>query len=240
MPVWTVTTYPLSDADQPDVATWYVFASQDAQVVNARLDEGSVTTLVVDTGPFERPVGDLLYDFLREYGTPSLYERHEAPAGLTRQPIVGFTNLTSRVDEPNANGDVFSAELRERIIQQYLEHPEARSRLAQSMAAPLYRRRDDQAIARAMFPVEQLPPGARPIYTRDPDTSWIKPGVWAKSESGITGQVIEIKDDHVYLRIWRLEDAGPVLLTLDDFARTSHPIEEPKLPPTWYERLEPE
>jgi len=58
---------------------------------------------------------------------------------------------------------------RSKLISQYLNTPGGRQKLAASMAAPLRRRRDYNAIGAKTFLVEQLPQGALPIYDKDPD-----------------------------------------------------------------------
>jgi len=96
-------------------------------------------------------------------------------------------------------------EVRQSIISEYIGSTEGRSRLAQSMVAPLRARMDYQSIGRRTFLVEQLPEGALPIYNRDPEVgamvtahighdangspvatplceipSWVQPGVWVR------------------------------------------------------------
>ena len=54
------------------------------------------------------------------------------------------------------------------IIDQLLNTPGGRQKLAASMAAPLRTRRDYAAIGRKTFLVEQIPVGALPIYDKEP------------------------------------------------------------------------
>lgn len=49
--------------------------------------------------------------------------------------------------------------------------PDARMRLAMSMIQPLRTRLDYHAISRKVFSIQQLPPGALPVYDRDPDVT---------------------------------------------------------------------
>ena len=51
-------------------------------------------------------------------------------------------------------------------IAKAMQNPALMARLARSMAAPIRRRIDYQGIARKVFMVEQLPPGAALIYDR--------------------------------------------------------------------------
>ena len=52
------------------------------------------------------------------------------------------------------------------LVLQYMESGEGRSRLAESMMAPLRQRRDYSSIARRAFRVESIPEGALPLYDR--------------------------------------------------------------------------
>lgn len=54
------------------------------------------------------------------------------------------------------------------IISKILSSSTARQMLASSMIAPLRRRLDYQGIARKVFSVQQMPPGAAPLYDIDP------------------------------------------------------------------------
>lgn len=73
---------------------------------------------------------------------------------------------------PNRNGDLLTPEVRDRIISEYINSSEGRSRLAASMVAPLRQRLDYQATGRT-FLVDQLPQGALPTYDRDPDVAGV-------------------------------------------------------------------
>lgn len=85
-----------------------------------------------------------------------------------RGMTLNFERIYGRLDRPNENGDHFTPELRQQLIQQYLGNPEVRQRLAASFANPIRRNRDYQAIGRRTFLVEQIPDGALPVYDRDP------------------------------------------------------------------------
>lgn len=62
-----------------------------------------------------------------------------------------------------------SNEQKQRIIARYIKTAAGRARLAQTMIAPLRRRRDYTSVGRKAFYVEQLPDGALPIYDKDPN-----------------------------------------------------------------------
>jgi len=108
------------------------------------------------------------------------HERHYTASGL--EPVFSHTFTRSR-GQPNRNGDVFPEnfglqqmegetddELRQRIINQYLiAAPDGRTRLTESMVAPLRQRLDYSSVARRTFMVDRLPDGALPIFTEDPD-----------------------------------------------------------------------
>ena len=61
-----------------------------------------------------------------------------------------------------------SRTVEQRIIDEFLANPEARSRFAERLIAPIREQRNYTALARAIMPVQQLPPGAMSIYDRDP------------------------------------------------------------------------
>lgn len=60
-------------------------------------------------------------------------------------------------------------EIRQLIVSEYLKTAEGRQRLAVSMIEPLRRRIDYIGWSRSLFPIQQLPDGARPIYDKDPE-----------------------------------------------------------------------
>lgn len=74
-------------------------------------------------------------------------------------------------DSAVAVGTQLHQSLRESIISNFMNSAEGRSSLARSMAAPIFRARDYQGIARRIFQVEQLPNGALPIFSRELATS---------------------------------------------------------------------
>ena len=170
-----------------------------------------------------------------------------------------------RQDRPNENGDHFTPELRQQLIQQYIGTAEGRTRLAASMAAPLRARMDYQSVARRTFLVEQLPDGALPTYDRDvnvtdivapptdpPDfilPGWIQDGVWARSKSD--GRIAEIekvlrpedppgRNGPIYVRVqtWRVAlPEGCDVIAAYRFADLWEPCEKPADPRMSWERL---
>lgn len=64
-----------------------------------------------------------------------------------------------------------SNEAKRRIIEQHIQTPQGRQKLAASMTQPLRTRRDYTSVGRKTFLVEQLPDGALPIYDKDPDVA---------------------------------------------------------------------
>jgi len=64
----------------------------------------------------------------------------------------------SSVPVANKNGDAIDPAVKEKILKEYLENPGARTRLAQSMAAPIRRNIDYQSTARKVFSVDQMGP----------------------------------------------------------------------------------
>jgi hypothetical protein len=64
-----------------------------------------------------------------------------------------------------------SRTVQQRLIDEFLANPEARSRFAERLIAPIRERRNYRALAQAIMPIQQLPPGALPIYDRDPEVA---------------------------------------------------------------------
>lgn len=162
--------------------------------------------------------------------------------------LIGFESTLER--GPNRNGDEFPPpDVRDQIIQQYLANPEGRSRLAQSMAAPIRRSLDYQATARRTFLVEPLPEGALPTYDRDPDVSlvsglmpdpltvpeWVQPGQWAHNARAdryafivnLTGPAHSYR--YVRVENWRFERDEDVI-SLGTFVVEWKPCEKPREP----------
>jgi hypothetical protein len=96
-------------------------------------------------------------DELMRTDDPSLLEIHERRR-IRSDPAPTTTPPTTEMPE-----------IQQRLLSQYLQTTEGRERLAVAMSAPLRARRDYVSIARQAIAVEQLPPGALPIYDSDPD-----------------------------------------------------------------------
>lgn len=70
----------------------------------------------------------------------------------------------------NAHGKLVDKESHKNLfLAKYLSTTQGRAKIAQSMIQPLIRQRDYQGIARKVFLVQQLPPGAQTYYYDDPD-----------------------------------------------------------------------
>jgi hypothetical protein len=234
MPTWTL--HYANDLDERILARHhYALAQQDmgppsGRITDVHLEETSTNgayRLRITTHE-DRPVSDELWQ--------AILVRQE----FTTRRLVGFDRI---IAEPNRNGDQIPNEVREQIIRQYVATSEGRTRLAQSMVAPLRARMDYQSIARRAFMVEQLPDGALPIYDRDPDVAdlivpspWVQPGAWVCTETGFFAKIVSFDGKTVEFVIWR--DTGILSVSLLHFVRTCKPCEEPKEGPTWYERLE--
>lgn len=155
------------------------------------------------------------------------------PRGPERsQAMVEGFRRNYGLDRPNENGDLFTPELRQQLIDQYLGNPEGRTRLAASFANPIRRNRDYQAIGRRTFLVEQLPDGALPVYTDPPwrpesrfnpppepppfvTPDWIQPGAFARfvgpSRAGHSqhGRIVEIESIvGSFIRVWTWSRVG--------------------------------
>ena len=140
------------------------------------------------------------------YDPPVPDEDEDEQPPRQRGMFENFERLYGPLDRPNENGDHFTPELRQQLIQQYLGNPEGRQRLAASLVNPIRRNRDYQSIARRTFLVEQIPDGALPIYDRDPNVAdivtahaepfvmpaWIQPGIFARTQVGSDERVVEI------------------------------------------------
>lgn len=136
-------------------------------------------------------------------------------------------------------------EVRQSIISEYIGSTEGRSRLAQSMVAPLRARMDYQSIGRRTFLVEQLPEGALPVYDRDPEVgamvtahighdangspvvshpfelpAWVQPGVWVwfKENHDRIAQIKQIVENNPP------EDRAPHFIRIHNWRR--HPEED--------------
>lgn len=57
-----------------------------------------------------------------------------------------------------------SRTVQQRLIDEFLANPEARSRFAERLIAPIRERRDYRALAQALMPIQQLPPGVALTY----------------------------------------------------------------------------
>lgn len=170
------------------------------------------------------------------------FEFHEPERGLRSTP---FSQLLE-----------FDAALREQIIQQALGTAEGRSRLAQSMIAPLRARLDYQGIARRTFLVEELPQGALPTYDRDPEVArlvgwdgngspmaepppWVQPGVWAYNRfRDEYAEILQKQCPHpgVQAQIWRSPEP-PRWFDVDHFYENWSPCERPSDPRPVWDRL---
>lgn len=160
--------------------------------------------------------------------------------------------------EPNQNGDVFprpnlpplglTREVQEGILSEYLRTSEGRTRLAQSMAAPLRRNLDYQSIARRTFLVEELPPGALPVYDRDPEVTpmvtayrdpplWVQVGAWGYCAR--TDEYFEVMErlsrGEVRIRPWRSSEVRTT--DVDWLYERCEPCDQPADPRPIWERL---
>ena len=212
-------------------------ARLDPMVVSSTLTyEGATLTylFVVNTGDNPRPSSDILWEFLREN---SIEEREP----LTQRSLVGFSPEAAVGPRPHP---ATVAEVRERILTQYLANPEGRRTLAAAMVAPLRRNWDYTAVARRTFLVDQLPEGALPFYAEGQNPvkvpPWLVPGIWIENlETGIVAQVFSVNEGVSSLTLdgWRTGDR--IVLDLRGFnADAWMMIPEPKLGLPWYERLD--
>jgi len=207
---------------------------RDPAVTDARLQPNLPRTAWLDTVLVQ-------VEFLEGHEEPSDRELAERlrpflPRGPERsQAMVEGFRRNYGLDRPNENGDHFTPELRQQLISEYIGTAQGRTRLAASMAAPLYQRMDYQSIGRRTFLVEQLPDGALPIYTEDPGRpesrfnpppepppfvmpDWIQPGAFArfKGPSGggrsQPGRIVEIESvsgtGTRFVRVWTWSRVG--------------------------------
>ena len=157
--------------------------------------------------------------------------------------------------------ELFNEE-REEIIRQAMSYPQGRSRLLQSMIAPIRTRMDYQSIGRRTFLVEELPQGALPVYDRDPEVTrtmgwdgngtptashptpplWAQPGQWAYNKR--LDQYVLILErspkspmlNGVKAEVWRSAE-GPRWFDVDYFYENWAPCEQPSDPKPLWDRL---
>lgn len=129
----------------------------------------------------------------------------ETPEGVDGQRIRELVEARLREELAHPIRTVHAAAEPEEGIAQAIQSSEGRQRLAQAMINPLRRRLDYAGVARAAFPVEQMPPGAVPIYNQDPVDpipvpDWVIPGclVRHRERSG-SWRVVEVADDFIVL-----------------------------------------
>lgn len=151
---------------------------------------------------------------------------------------------------PDSNGVTMDPQFRERLIGEYIQTSAGRQRLAQAMVAPLRARLDYSSVARRTFLVDELPPGAFPIYDKDmvsdfspPD--WVDAGTWVKNgDSYAIIVATEPKNTErppfssamVDYQVWR--DYGPPKrLDAETFCKHWLPSEIPSEPRTRFERV---
>jgi hypothetical protein len=151
---------------------------------------------------------------------------------------------------PDSNRVVMDPQVRERIIGEYIQSSAGRQLLAQAMVAPIRRRLDYTSVARRTFLIDELPPGAFPIYDKDmvsdfspPD--WVDAGTWVKNgDSYAIIVATEPKNTErppfssamVDYQVWR--DYGPPKrLDAETFCKHWLPSEIPSEPRTRFERI---
>jgi hypothetical protein len=70
---------------------------------------------------------------------------------------------------PPPKPEPLTNEQKQKLISEYIQSPAGRQKLAASMAAPLRARRDYVSIGRKLFMPQTMPPGALPIFEREPE-----------------------------------------------------------------------
>lgn len=191
---------------------------QGAEMVDIRPGSFMRTLVEVMVRQFTDVQG-LQHRLIQELGRAAQVEVAQARAVAI--PVA--VDLTINVETPEGVDAQQIRELVEARLREELAHPirtvhaaggtsepedprEGRQRLAQAMINPLRRRLDYASVAQAAFPVEQMPPGAVPIYDRDPVDpvkvpDWAVPGclVRHREQTG-TWRVVEVTDGFVVLR----------------------------------------
>jgi len=92
--------------------------------------------------------------------------RNQIVDGLTRDGFIGVPGQA--VDAMAAQAMEAQQRSREALIRDFLDTPGGRARLAASMVQPIRDSIHYTQLARESFPIQQLPPGALPLYDRDP------------------------------------------------------------------------
>ena len=198
-----------------------------------------------------------------------IHDQYDAPPRREPPPTMEGTFLQVPYrygdGEPNQNGDVFprpnlpdlglTPEVRDGIISRFLQSSEGRSRLAQSMVAPIRRNLDYMGTARAAFLVEELPPGALPVFDHDPNMArmaltpdpvvvpeWVQPGQWVRSKDcrhvGNIENLTGPDHSYRYVRVsyWR-EERPEDVVALGSFVTLWEPCDVPMEPRPLWERL---
>jgi len=166
----------------------------------------------------------------------NLYTLYAQRRPFTERPLVGFQPF-GPPGQPNQNGDVFSPELRDSIISQFINSSEGRQQLAATLTAPLRARMDYQSISRRTFLIDQLPDGANPTY--DVSTwerpKWIHVGQWCQKDED-TAQIVKVETLYVeYLLRWSFSE--PIRQSIVLFAKEWIPCEAPEPPKNRFARM---
>lgn len=103
------------------------------------------------------------HDELFRTEDPTLLNLHvqRRHASLYTPPPTGVDGVIDALFH-EVSTPVVPSEAQREIVRRYLESPDARRALAQTMIAPLRRSRDYASLARRMLQVEPMPPGAIP------------------------------------------------------------------------------
>lgn len=147
------------------------------------------------------------------------------------------SNARRMVDEVIESAVAERQNMMSSIIGSYIATQEGRSRLAQAMVAPLTRQRNMARLAREVFPIQQLPDGAVPIYDREePWPDWVRVGVWVRPTlEGAPPNVFRIiAVGDVQVTLQGVNVTIPVNKTL---SKNWEPCEPPIPGPSRYERL---
>lgn len=113
-------------------------------------------------------------------------------------------------------------QVRQRIVQNFLNSSAGRQQLARSMINPLRQRMDYQSIARQTFLVEDLPQGALPYFNQDPNVV-----------ESVVGQVYAISDPE-YVGEFPVRQDLPIRPVSDvSVYRHAEVLPEPEIPTRW-------
>lgn len=197
--------------------------------------------MAIDTAEYPRPLARNIWDFIRTHSDEYIIMMDDAMRRLRpgANPDVNFTASPSEELRAEAQRIV------ERYIAQSANLPSVNRHPFGSMY-PLRRGIDYQATARAVFLVDELPPGAVPVYNIDPIETppptipfWVTAGAWIENyETQAIGRVIHVDADHIEINLWRSELRR--VIDRRSFHREPWGLTKEPNPKTWYERLDDE